>query len=82
MAAKSAIGMRRNAVLDELVALLGEGFILPTQGHDPDLLYVIQLEAIRDHLKTKAEPQPVETALTKMQEMEPVKVTRGNTKRR
>jgi hypothetical protein len=82
MAAKSAIGMRRNAVLAELVSLLGEGFTLPTQGRDPDLLYVVQLEAIRDHLaKTKAvnvipfaEPEPVE--------VEPVKKVRsGNANR-
>jgi hypothetical protein len=86
MAAKSAIGMRRNAVLAELVSLLGEGFTLPTQGRDPDLLYVVQLEAIRDHLaKTKAvnvipfaEP---EYEATEAQEMKPVKVKRANANR-
>ncbi len=70
--------MRRNAVLSELVALLGDGFVLPTQGRDPDLLYVVQLEAIRDHLKAKASNVIPFAASETTEEAQPKKVKRAN----
>ena len=44
MAAKSAIGIMRNSVMERFAAL--PGFVMPTQGRDPDLLHVQQLEAV------------------------------------
>jgi hypothetical protein len=77
MAAKSSIGMMREAAISKLQSVLsemyGEAFVLPTQGKDTDLLHAQQLCYIADYLESKlAAP---ENGLTMMQEMKPVKVT-------
>lgn len=97
MAAKSAIGIRRLMAVEKLIQamsdLFGEGFILPTQGRDPDLLHAVQLEAIADFLaaQVKRDPSPdvdplVEdsaelNALIAMREMKPVE-NKGTRKRK
>lgn len=53
MAAKSAIGIRREAAIRRLNELLGDDFVLPMQGKDPDLLHAVQLEAIADFLAAR-----------------------------
>lgn len=55
MAAKSAIGMMRNSALERIEKAL-PGFIMPTQGRDPDLLHAQQLEAIADWLEEHQAP--------------------------
>lgn len=58
MAAKSAIGMMRNEVMERFAQL--PGFIMPTQGKDPDLLHVQQLQAILEWIDCQQEkPVPI-----------------------
>lgn len=59
-----------------IAELLGEGFTLPTQGRDPDLLYVVQLEAIRAYLASNnvIEIDEPPTALQEFRKLEPVQV--------
>jgi len=76
MAAKSSIGMMREAAIAKLQSVLsemyGEDFTLPTQGKDTDLLHAQQLAYIADYLESKI--PVVANGLTMMQEMQPVKV--------
>ena len=53
------------------------GMEMPTQGKDPDLLHVQQLEAVMNWIDAhvmSVEPVPVENAQTVMDTLEPVKV--------
>lgn len=57
MAAKSAIGIRRETAIREIqeatASLFREAVDLPTQHKDSDLLHVLQLETIADYLKAQ-----------------------------
>ena len=59
MATKTAIGIRREMAMAQLQRvmdeLFGEGFTLPTQGRDPDLLHAVQLEYIAGYLDCEAQ---------------------------
>ena len=73
MAAKSAIGMMRNEVMDRFAAL--PGLVMPTQGKDPDLLHVQQLQAVIEWIdcqqqKAAGGELPIENGLTAMRSME------------
>ena len=73
MAAKSAIGMMRNEVMDRFAQL--PGLVMPTQGKDPDLLHVQQLQAVIEWIecqqqKAAKEESPIENGLTAMRSME------------
>jgi hypothetical protein len=59
MASKTAIGIRREMAMNKLHRVMdemfGEGFTLPTQGRDADLLHAVQLEYIADYLECQAQ---------------------------
>jgi hypothetical protein len=58
MAAKSALGMRREAAIKRMqestASLFKQAVDLPIRGKDADMLHVQQLEAIADYLMSKA----------------------------
>jgi len=60
MAAKSAIGMMRNEVMDRFAQL--PGLVMPTQGKDPDLLHVQQLQAVMEWIECQQQTKVIEPA--------------------
>lgn len=77
MAAKVAIAMLRNDAMQRIETMLGEGFNLPRQGKDADLLFAQQLDAIATHL----EQREASKAVAVMIENKPAKQPAAKAKR-
>jgi hypothetical protein len=77
MAAKVAIAIQRDDAMQRIETMLGEGFTLPRQGKDADLLFAQQLTAIADCL----EAREASKAVALMVDSKPAKATAAKARR-
>jgi hypothetical protein len=77
MAAKVAIAILTETSIKRIEAALGEGFTLPTQGKDRDMLRALQFAAIADCL----EAREASKAVAIMVDSKPAKATAAKARR-